>query len=124
MFKGKQCDFKIALNIKDQTLTVTDQMKVISTRFQIFTDVALNQTNRAFWCILVIGGAEVNITLLDRWKSVICTHFWLLISLFYSDVFCGFLLCTNVGRVPRIGSMKGDSTPTSFNHQGNVIQCT
>lgn len=65
MFKGKQCDFKIALNIKDQTLTVTDQMKVISTRFQIFTDVALNQTNRAFWCILVIGGAEVNITLLD-----------------------------------------------------------
>uniref|UniRef100_A0A3B4FQA2 ADAM metallopeptidase domain 23 n=1 Tax=Pundamilia nyererei TaxID=303518 RepID=A0A3B4FQA2_9CICH len=34
------------------------------------------------------------------------------------DVFCGFLLCTNVGRVPRIGSMKGDSTPTSFNHQG------
>ncbi|XP_063353475.1 disintegrin and metalloproteinase domain-containing protein 23 isoform X3 [Pelmatolapia mariae] len=40
------------------------------------------------------------------------------------DVFCGFLLCTNVGRVPRIGSMKGDSTPTSFNHQGNVIQCT
>uniref|UniRef100_A0A668W556 ADAM metallopeptidase domain 23a n=1 Tax=Oreochromis aureus TaxID=47969 RepID=A0A668W556_OREAU len=40
------------------------------------------------------------------------------------DVFCGFLLCTNVGRVPRIGTMKGDSTPTSFNHQGNVIQCT
>ncbi|XP_037542914.1 disintegrin and metalloproteinase domain-containing protein 23 isoform X3 [Nematolebias whitei] len=40
------------------------------------------------------------------------------------DVFCGYLLCTNVGRIPRIGMMKGDITPTSFNHQGNVIQCT
>ncbi|XP_029967257.1 disintegrin and metalloproteinase domain-containing protein 23 isoform X1 [Salarias fasciatus] len=40
------------------------------------------------------------------------------------DVFCGYLLCTNIGRVPRIGTMKGDVTPTSFNHQGNVIQCT
>uniref|UniRef100_A0A3B5MZ56 ADAM metallopeptidase domain 23 n=1 Tax=Xiphophorus couchianus TaxID=32473 RepID=A0A3B5MZ56_9TELE len=40
------------------------------------------------------------------------------------DVFCGYLLCTNVGRTPRIGMMKGDITPTSFNHQGNVIQCT
>ncbi|KAM4558512.1 disintegrin and metalloproteinase domain-containing protein 23 isoform 2-T2 [Odontesthes bonariensis] len=40
------------------------------------------------------------------------------------DVFCGYLLCTNVGRIPRIGMMKGDVTPTSFNHQGNVIQCT
>uniref|UniRef100_A0A3B5MMW9 ADAM metallopeptidase domain 23 n=1 Tax=Xiphophorus couchianus TaxID=32473 RepID=A0A3B5MMW9_9TELE len=37
------------------------------------------------------------------------------------DVFCGYLLCTNVGRTPRIGMMKGDITPTSFNHQGNVI---
>ncbi|CAG5865627.1 disintegrin and metalloproteinase domain-containing protein 23 isoform 1-T1 [Menidia menidia] len=40
------------------------------------------------------------------------------------DVFCGYLLCTNVGRIPRIGVMKGDVTPISFNHQGNVIQCT
>ncbi|XP_061579454.1 disintegrin and metalloproteinase domain-containing protein 23 isoform X3 [Cololabis saira] len=40
------------------------------------------------------------------------------------DVFCGYLLCTNVGRIPRIGMMKGDVTPTSFSHQGNVIQCT
>uniref|UniRef100_A0A8C5HQ16 ADAM metallopeptidase domain 23a n=1 Tax=Gouania willdenowi TaxID=441366 RepID=A0A8C5HQ16_GOUWI len=40
------------------------------------------------------------------------------------DVFCGYLLCTNIGRAPRIGTMKGDATPTSFNHQGNVIQCT
>ncbi|KAM6934719.1 disintegrin and metalloproteinase domain-containing protein 23 isoform 3-T3 [Xenentodon cancila] len=40
------------------------------------------------------------------------------------DVFCGYLLCTNVGRIPRIGTMTGDVTPTSFNHQGKVIQCT
>ncbi|XP_047457207.1 disintegrin and metalloproteinase domain-containing protein 23 isoform X2 [Mugil cephalus] len=40
------------------------------------------------------------------------------------DVFCGYLLCTNVGRIPRIGMMKGDVTPTSFSLQGNLIQCT
>ncbi|XP_024142916.1 disintegrin and metalloproteinase domain-containing protein 23 isoform X1 [Oryzias melastigma] len=40
------------------------------------------------------------------------------------DVFCGYLLCTNVGKIPRIGTMKEDITTTSFNHQGNVIHCT
>ncbi|XP_054642466.1 disintegrin and metalloproteinase domain-containing protein 23 isoform X3 [Dunckerocampus dactyliophorus] len=40
------------------------------------------------------------------------------------DVFCGFLLCTNIGRNPRIGTMKGDITPTSFNHQGRLIDCS
>uniref|UniRef100_A0A3Q3DT41 ADAM metallopeptidase domain 23 n=1 Tax=Hippocampus comes TaxID=109280 RepID=A0A3Q3DT41_HIPCM len=40
-----------------------------------------------------------------------------------SDVFCGYLLCTNIGRNPRIGTMKGDITPTSFNHQGRLIDC-
>ncbi|XP_067370828.1 disintegrin and metalloproteinase domain-containing protein 23 isoform X4 [Channa argus] len=40
------------------------------------------------------------------------------------DVFCGYLLCTNIGRNPRIGMMKGDITPTSFNHQGRVIDCS
>uniref|UniRef100_A0A7N6BUY5 ADAM metallopeptidase domain 23a n=1 Tax=Anabas testudineus TaxID=64144 RepID=A0A7N6BUY5_ANATE len=39
------------------------------------------------------------------------------------DVFCGYLLCTNIGRAPRIGMMKGDVTPTSFNHQGRVVEC-
>ncbi|XP_061696921.1 disintegrin and metalloproteinase domain-containing protein 23 isoform X6 [Syngnathoides biaculeatus] len=40
------------------------------------------------------------------------------------DVFCGYLLCANIGRNPRIGTMKGDITPTSFNHQGRVIDCS
>ncbi|TSM68857.1 Disintegrin and metalloproteinase domain-containing protein 23 [Bagarius yarrelli] len=40
------------------------------------------------------------------------------------DVFCGSLLCTNVGPVPRIGRIKGEITPTSFNHQGRLIECS
>uniref|UniRef100_A0A1A8R9I1 ADAM metallopeptidase domain 23 n=1 Tax=Nothobranchius pienaari TaxID=704102 RepID=A0A1A8R9I1_9TELE len=40
------------------------------------------------------------------------------------DVFCGYLLCANVGPMPRIGTVKGETTPASFNHQGKVIQCT
>lgn len=40
-----------------------------------------------------------------------------------SDVFCGYLLCTNMGRIPRIGIMKGEITPTNFNHQGRLIDC-
>uniref|UniRef100_A0A668A549 ADAM metallopeptidase domain 23 n=1 Tax=Myripristis murdjan TaxID=586833 RepID=A0A668A549_9TELE len=40
------------------------------------------------------------------------------------DVFCGYLLCTNIGRNPRIGLMKGEITPTSFNHQGRLVDCS
>uniref|UniRef100_A0A8B9HF09 ADAM metallopeptidase domain 23 n=1 Tax=Astyanax mexicanus TaxID=7994 RepID=A0A8B9HF09_ASTMX len=40
------------------------------------------------------------------------------------DVFCGLLMCTNVGQVPRIGVIKGEITPTTFNHQGNLIECS
>ncbi|XP_048862033.1 LOW QUALITY PROTEIN: disintegrin and metalloproteinase domain-containing protein 23-like [Brienomyrus brachyistius] len=40
------------------------------------------------------------------------------------DVFCGYLLCTNIGRTPRIGQMKGDITPTSFNHQARLVDCS
>uniref|UniRef100_A0A3Q3FQ95 ADAM metallopeptidase domain 23 n=1 Tax=Labrus bergylta TaxID=56723 RepID=A0A3Q3FQ95_9LABR len=40
------------------------------------------------------------------------------------DVFCGYLLCTNIGRNPRIGMMKGDITPASFNHQGRLVDCS
>ncbi|XP_061082321.1 disintegrin and metalloproteinase domain-containing protein 23 isoform X1 [Conger conger] len=40
------------------------------------------------------------------------------------DVFCGYLLCMNVGRTPRIGLLKGDITPTSFNHQGRLVDCS
>lgn len=40
-----------------------------------------------------------------------------------SDVFCGFLLCTNLTRAPRIGQLQGEIIPTSFYHQGRVIDC-
>uniref|UniRef100_A0AAR2LF34 ADAM metallopeptidase domain 23a n=1 Tax=Pygocentrus nattereri TaxID=42514 RepID=A0AAR2LF34_PYGNA len=40
------------------------------------------------------------------------------------DVFCGYLLCTNIGRNPRIGTLKGDITPTTFNHQGRLVDCS
>ncbi|XP_026128162.1 disintegrin and metalloproteinase domain-containing protein 23 [Carassius auratus] len=40
------------------------------------------------------------------------------------DVFCGYLLCTNTGRNPRIGNIKGEVTPTNFNHQGRLIDCS
>lgn len=41
----------------------------------------------------------------------------------FSDVFCGYLLCSNIGRAPRIGTMKGEITPASFNHQGKLVDC-
>ncbi|XP_037645477.1 disintegrin and metalloproteinase domain-containing protein 23 isoform X1 [Sebastes umbrosus] len=40
------------------------------------------------------------------------------------DVFCGYLLCSNIGRNPRIGMMKGEITPASFNHQGRLVDCS
>ncbi|XP_062389861.1 disintegrin and metalloproteinase domain-containing protein 23 isoform X1 [Sardina pilchardus] len=40
------------------------------------------------------------------------------------DVFCGYLLCANTGRTPRIGMMKGEITPTSFNHHGRTMDCS
>uniref|UniRef100_A0A8C9Y0S1 ADAM metallopeptidase domain 23 n=1 Tax=Sander lucioperca TaxID=283035 RepID=A0A8C9Y0S1_SANLU len=40
------------------------------------------------------------------------------------DVFCGYLLCSNIGRNPRVGMMKGDITPASFNHQGRLVDCS
>ncbi|XP_068428169.1 disintegrin and metalloproteinase domain-containing protein 23 isoform X2 [Clinocottus analis] len=40
------------------------------------------------------------------------------------DVFCGYLLCTNIGRNPRIGMMKGDITLASFNPQGRLVDCS
>ncbi|XP_016107204.1 disintegrin and metalloproteinase domain-containing protein 23-like [Sinocyclocheilus grahami] len=40
------------------------------------------------------------------------------------DVFCGYLLCTNTGRNPRIGTLRGDVTPTTFNHQGRLVDCS
>ncbi|TNN02984.1 hypothetical protein fugu_000013 [Takifugu bimaculatus] len=40
------------------------------------------------------------------------------------DVFCGYLLCSNIGRNPRIGMVKGEVTPASFNHQGRLVDCS
>ncbi|KAM4698008.1 disintegrin and metalloproteinase domain-containing protein 23 [Rhinophrynus dorsalis] len=39
------------------------------------------------------------------------------------DVFCGFLLCANVSKIPRIGKSEGE-TPTYINHQGRVLDCS
>ncbi|XP_044288038.1 disintegrin and metalloproteinase domain-containing protein 23 isoform X1 [Varanus komodoensis] len=40
------------------------------------------------------------------------------------DVFCGLLLCANLDGVPRIGHLQGEITPTSFFHQGVVVNCS
>ncbi|XP_048390396.2 disintegrin and metalloproteinase domain-containing protein 23-like isoform X1 [Stegostoma tigrinum] len=40
------------------------------------------------------------------------------------DVFCGYLLCSGVSRVPRIGRLLGEITPTSFYHQGKLVDCS
>ncbi|OCT63867.1 hypothetical protein XELAEV_18044962mg [Xenopus laevis] len=40
------------------------------------------------------------------------------------DVFCGFLLCANVSKSPRIGKLEGDIPPTYINHQGRVVDCS
>lgn len=51
-------------------------------------------------------------------KSNVFPNVWI-----HSDVFCGYLLCSNIGRSSRIGSLKGDITPTTFNHQGRLVDC-
>uniref|UniRef100_A0ACB8G1I4 Disintegrin and metalloproteinase domain-containing protein 23 n=1 Tax=Sphaerodactylus townsendi TaxID=933632 RepID=A0ACB8G1I4_9SAUR len=40
------------------------------------------------------------------------------------DVFCGLLLCANLDGAPRIGHLQGEITPTSFFHQGVVVNCS
>ncbi|XP_068101086.1 disintegrin and metalloproteinase domain-containing protein 23 isoform X4 [Hyperolius riggenbachi] len=40
------------------------------------------------------------------------------------DVFCGFLLCANVSKTPRIGKLEGDIPPTYINYQGRVVDCS
>ncbi|XP_056390948.1 disintegrin and metalloproteinase domain-containing protein 23 isoform X2 [Hyla sarda] len=40
------------------------------------------------------------------------------------DVFCGFLLCANVSKIPRIGKLAGDIPPTYINYQGKVMDCS
>ncbi|OXB64303.1 hypothetical protein ASZ78_005955 [Callipepla squamata] len=40
------------------------------------------------------------------------------------DVFCGFLLCTNLTKVPRVGHVQGEVIPNSFYHQGRIVDCS
>uniref|UniRef100_A0A8D0G8L8 ADAM metallopeptidase domain 23 n=1 Tax=Sphenodon punctatus TaxID=8508 RepID=A0A8D0G8L8_SPHPU len=40
------------------------------------------------------------------------------------DVFCGLLLCANLTRIPQIGQLQGEIIPTSFSHQGGVVDCS
>uniref|UniRef100_A0A8D0E5E8 ADAM metallopeptidase domain 23 n=1 Tax=Salvator merianae TaxID=96440 RepID=A0A8D0E5E8_SALMN len=40
------------------------------------------------------------------------------------DVFCGLLLCANLDGVARIGHLEGEIIPTSFFHQGVVVNCS
>ncbi|XP_071667549.1 disintegrin and metalloproteinase domain-containing protein 23 isoform X10 [Patagioenas fasciata] len=40
------------------------------------------------------------------------------------DVFCGFLLCTNLTKVPRVGQVQGEIIPSSFYHQGRIVDCS
>ncbi|NXW49953.1 ADA23 protein, partial [Nyctiprogne leucopyga] len=40
------------------------------------------------------------------------------------DVFCGFLLCTNLTKVPRVGQVQGEIIPNSFYHQGRIVDCS
>lgn len=57
------------------------------------------------------------------WYNLLFAIWPLLGFLFYSDVFCGLLLCANLDGVPRIGHLQGEITPTSFFHQGVVVNC-
>uniref|UniRef100_A0A8C9EPI5 ADAM metallopeptidase domain 23 n=1 Tax=Pavo cristatus TaxID=9049 RepID=A0A8C9EPI5_PAVCR len=47
------------------------------------------------------------------------------LNIFYLyDVFCGFLLCTNLTKVPRVGQVQGEIIPNSFYHQGRIVDCS
>lgn len=39
------------------------------------------------------------------------------------DVLCGYLLCSNISGLPRIGELNGDITSMSFYHQNRYIDC-
>ncbi|KAL1778233.1 disintegrin and metalloproteinase domain-containing protein 22 isoform X4 [Sigmodon hispidus] len=40
------------------------------------------------------------------------------------DVLCGYLLCTNVGNIPRLGELDGEITSTVVVHQGRTLNCS
>ncbi|XP_057587540.1 disintegrin and metalloproteinase domain-containing protein 22 isoform X15 [Hippopotamus amphibius kiboko] len=40
------------------------------------------------------------------------------------DVLCGYLLCTNVGSIPRLGELDGEITSTLVVQQGRTLNCS
>ncbi|XP_058534076.1 disintegrin and metalloproteinase domain-containing protein 22 isoform X6 [Ochotona princeps] len=40
------------------------------------------------------------------------------------DVLCGYLLCTNVGNIPRLGELDGEITSTVVVQQGRTLNCS
>ncbi|KAM5255811.1 disintegrin and metalloproteinase domain-containing protein 22 [Ctenodactylus gundi] len=40
------------------------------------------------------------------------------------DVLCGYLLCTNIGSIPRLGELDGDITSTLVVQQGRTLNCS
>ncbi|OCT75641.1 hypothetical protein XELAEV_18030825mg [Xenopus laevis] len=40
------------------------------------------------------------------------------------DVLCGYLLCTNISNVPRLGELDGDVTSSSIVNQGKLYNCS
>ncbi|XP_038964500.1 disintegrin and metalloproteinase domain-containing protein 22 isoform X12 [Rattus norvegicus] len=40
------------------------------------------------------------------------------------DVLCGFLLCTNIGNIPRLGELDGEITSTLVVQQGRTLNCS
>ncbi|ELV09905.1 Disintegrin and metalloproteinase domain-containing protein 22 [Tupaia chinensis] len=39
------------------------------------------------------------------------------------DVLCGYLLCTNIGNIPRLGELDGEITSTLVMQQGRTLNC-
>ncbi|KFO29575.1 Disintegrin and metalloproteinase domain-containing protein 22 [Fukomys damarensis] len=40
------------------------------------------------------------------------------------DVLCGYLLCTNIGNIPRLGELDGEITSTLVVQQGKTLNCS
>ncbi|XP_073094985.1 disintegrin and metalloproteinase domain-containing protein 22 isoform X21 [Manis javanica] len=40
------------------------------------------------------------------------------------DVLCGYLLCTNIGNIPRLGELDGEITSTLVMQQGRTLNCS
>ncbi|XP_078199058.1 disintegrin and metalloproteinase domain-containing protein 22 isoform X37 [Callithrix jacchus] len=40
------------------------------------------------------------------------------------DVLCGYLLCTNIGNIPRLGELDGEITSTLVVQQGRTLNCS